>query len=157
MVLFHFFFFAATNFFFFDNKSLKKKHTNHRSSSTAVTPSLSYKLLRRGSVSCSMQPLTGPAKEPIWPAKICLLCAGHRSGHWECSCGQSDTNLPWWGCYTSAHVCEWWWGEQGTQQSGKEMHCASVMTAADKKAKIDGGVTSLDSVTGPRPGGGKKT
>ena len=54
-------------------------------------------------------------------------------------------------------MCEWWWGEQGTQQSGKEMHCASVMTAADKKAKIEEGVTSLDSVTGPRPGGGKKT
>ena len=31
------------------------------------------------------------------------------------------------------------------------------MTAADKKAKIEGGVTSLDGVTGPRPGGGKKT
>lgn len=49
------------------------------------------------------------------------------------------------------------WGGEGTQQSGKEMHCTSVMTAADKKAKIEGGVTSLDGVTGPRPGGGKKT
>lgn len=62
------------------------------------------------------------------------------------------------GAATLMHTCvNDVWGGEGTQQSDKEMHCTSVMTAADKKAKIEGGVTSLDSVTGPRPGGGKKT